>query len=40
MVPLQCSKDKVHSRRDHEGPEEEQRYMSSLSLTSALDGGG
>ena len=31
---------KVYSRIGHEGPEEEQRYMSTLSLTSALDGGG
>ena len=40
MVPLQCSKDKIHSRRDHEGPEEEEKYMSMLSLTSVLTGGG
>jgi len=40
MVPLQCSKDKIHSRRDHEGPEKERRYTSTLSLTSVLDGGG
>jgi hypothetical protein len=31
---------KVHPRRGHEGPEEEQKYSSTLSLTSALDGGG
>jgi len=36
---IQCSEDKIHSRRDHEGPEE-QKYMSILSLTSVLDGGG
>jgi len=29
----------VHSRTGHEGPEGEQMYSSSLSLTSALDGG-
>ena len=31
---------KVCSRTGCEGPEEEQRYSSTLSLTSALDGGG
>jgi len=31
---------KVHPRTDHEGPEDEQRYRSNPSLTSALDGGG
>jgi hypothetical protein len=30
---------KVHPRTGHEGPEEE-RYSSTLSLTSALDGVG
>ena len=30
----------VHPRTGHEGPEGEQRYSSTLSLTSALDGGG
>jgi hypothetical protein len=30
---------KVHPRRGHEGPEGEYRYSSTLSLTSALDGG-
>jgi len=34
------SKGKVHPRTGHEGAEEEQRYSSTLSLTSALDGGG
>jgi len=29
----------VHPRTDHEGLEGEQRYSSTLSLTSALDGG-
>ena len=33
-------KDKVHPRRGHEGSEGEQRYSSTLSLTSALDGVG
>jgi len=35
----QC-KGKVNPRRGHEGPEVEQRYSSTLSLTLALDGGG
>jgi hypothetical protein len=30
-------KDKVHPITGHEGPEGEQRYSSTLSLTSALD---
>ena len=30
----------VHPLTDHEGPEEEKRYSSTLSLTSALDEGG
>jgi len=30
----------VHPRTGHEGPEGESRYSSTLSLTSALDGGG
>jgi len=30
---------KVHPITDHEGPEVGQRYSSTLSLTSALDGG-
>jgi len=32
-------KDNIHSRTGHEGPEGKQRYSSTLSLTSALDGG-
>ena len=31
-------KAKVHPRAGHEGPEGEQKYRSTLSLTSALDG--
>ena len=31
---------KVHLRTGHEGPEEEQKYRSTVSLTSALDGDG
>ena len=31
---------KVHPVTGHEGPEVEYRYSSTLSLTSALDGGG
>ena len=30
----------VHPRTGHKGPEEEERYSSTLSLTSVLDGGG
>jgi hypothetical protein len=30
----------VHPRTGHEGPEGEQRYSSTLSLTSVLDGVG
>jgi hypothetical protein len=30
----------IHPRTGHEGPEWKQRYSSTLSLTSALDGGG
>jgi len=33
---IKC-KDKVHPGTGHEGPEEEQRYSSTPSLTSALD---
>ena len=33
-------KGKVHPRTGHEGPEGEQRYSYTPSLTSALDGGG
>jgi hypothetical protein len=33
-------KGKVYPRTGHEGPEGEWRYSSTLSLTSALDGGG
>jgi len=31
----EMSKDKIHPRSGHEGPEEEQRYSYILSLTSA-----
>ena len=31
---------KVHPRPGHEGPEREQRYSFTFSLTSALDGVG
>jgi hypothetical protein len=38
---LPCKvKDKVHPRAGREGPEGEQRYSSTLSLTSVLDGVG
>jgi len=33
-------KGKVHPRTGHNGPEGELRYISTLSLTSLLDGGG
>jgi len=33
-------KGKVHPTTGQEGPEGEKRYSSTLSLTSALDGGG
>ena len=33
-------KGKDHPRTGHEGPEEEKRHSFTLSLTSALDGGG
>jgi hypothetical protein len=36
----EMSKSEVHPRTSHEGPEGESRYSSTLSLTSALDGGG
>jgi len=32
-------KDKGHNTTEHEGPEEEYWYISTLSLTSAPDGG-
>jgi len=32
-------KDKAHPTTGHEGPEWDKRYSSTLSLTSALDGG-
>ena len=34
------AKDRVRPGGDHEGPEVEYRYSSTLSLTSALDGVG
>ena len=34
------SKHLVHPITGHEGPEVEERYSSTLSLTLALDGGG
>jgi hypothetical protein len=45
MLPLLISsrgkgKGKARPRTGHEGPEGEKRYSSTLSLTSALDGGG
>jgi hypothetical protein len=40
LIFISYGKDKNHPRTVHEGPEGEQRYNSTLSLTSALDGGG
>jgi hypothetical protein len=40
MVQHSKGKGKVHLRTGHEGPEGEQRYSSTLSLTSTLDEGG
>jgi len=37
---VKLKKSVVRLRTGHEDPEEEQRYSSTLSLTSALDGGG
>jgi len=37
---IRTGKGKGHNRTGHEGPEWEQRHSSTLSLTSALDGGG
>ena len=39
IISYQC-KGSVHLRTDHEGPEGQQRYSSTLSLTSALNGVG
>jgi hypothetical protein len=36
---MQKGKGKVHPRTGHEGPDGKQRYSSTLSLSSALDGG-
>ena len=38
-VNRQTDNGKVHRRTGHQRPEVEQRYSSTLSLTSALDGG-
>jgi hypothetical protein len=40
LSPYRKGKGKGHPRTGHEGPEGEQRYSSTLSLTSALDGVG
>jgi len=44
LIPLLCKtikgKGRVHPRTGHEGLEVEERYGSTLSLTSALGGGG
>jgi hypothetical protein len=38
-VLLLAGKGRFHPRTDHEGLKGEKRYSSTLSLTSALDGG-
>jgi len=38
MIIIIIIKYKVHPRTGHKGPEEEKRYSSTLSLTSALEG--
>ena len=40
FLQIYKGKGTVHPRTGHEGPEGELRYSSTLSLTSALDGGG
>ena len=37
---MRFAKGKVHHRKGHEGPKEEQSYSTTLSLTSALDVSG
>jgi hypothetical protein len=39
-VNYKVNKGKVYPRTGHKGPEEDQRYSSTLSLTSVLDVGG
>jgi hypothetical protein len=38
QIKTHKGKDKGHTITDHKGPEGEERYSSTLSLTSALDG--
>jgi hypothetical protein len=40
QVGRQVHKGKVHPKTGHEGPEGEQSYRSTRSLTLARDGGG
>ena len=40
IINIRKGKGKGHPITGHEGPEREQRYSSTLSLTSALDGVG
>jgi hypothetical protein len=40
IYAYKLGKGKVHPRAGHESPEGEQSYSSTLSLTSALYGGG
>ena len=37
---MRCRRGKVHPRTDHEGPDGEQKYGCTLSLSPALDGVG
>ena len=39
-IYIHIIKSKVHPRTGHKGPKGEKRYISTLSLTSALDTGG
>jgi hypothetical protein len=39
LILIEVRQGKVRPRTGHEGPEEEERYSSTLSLTSELDGG-
>jgi len=40
FIAMYSKEGKVHPRTGHKGPEGEERYSSTLSLTSALDGSG
>jgi hypothetical protein len=40
LIGSNGKKGKVRPRKGHQGPERENNYSFTLSLTSALDGGG